>query len=167
VLEADAGGLAAGLPATVTLEAQPGVEYGAKIQRVDTLARPRFRGTPVQYFGLTLRLDRTDPAVMKPGQRVSAHLKLDPRESALVVPRQAVGEQDGRKVVWRKGASGSFTPVEVALGPSGLGRVVIETGIEPGDEIALRDPTHDPGETDKDQAPSQPAAPASPGGGES
>ena len=41
VLEADAGGLKAGKPATVAVESAPGVTYPARIQRVDALAKPR------------------------------------------------------------------------------------------------------------------------------
>lgn len=140
VLEADAGGLAPGKPATVSLESRPGVEHAARIGRVDALAKPRFRGSPVQYFGVTLSLDRTDPAVMKPGQRVRALLRLDERPRALTVPRQAVFEKDGRTVLYRMNGAG-FDPVPVALGPSGAGRVVIESGLRAGDAVALADPT--------------------------
>jgi multidrug efflux pump subunit AcrA (membrane-fusion protein) len=140
VLEADAGGLAPGKPATVTLESRPGDEHAARISRVDTLARPRFRGSPVQYFGVTLALDRTEPGVMKPGQRVRARLHLDERSGALTVPRQAVFEREGRTVVYRRHGDG-FEPVEVKLGPSGAGRVVIESGLRPGDAVALADPS--------------------------
>jgi len=160
VLEADAGGLAVDLPATVVLEAHPGMTYRAKVKRVDTLARPRLRGTPVQYFSLTLELERTDPAVMKPGQRVRAEVVVDERASALVVPREAVTEKDGKKIVYRQTRSG-FEPVEVALGPEALGRVVLEKGIEEGDRIAVRDPTRPAEEpVPEDKAPSAPSAPA-------
>jgi len=142
VLEADAGGLAPGKPATVTLESRPGVEHAARIGRVDALAKPRFRGSPVQYFGVTLALDRTDPDLMKPGQRVRALLRLDERPRALTVPRQAVFDREGKTVVYRRQGD-RFQPVEVALGPSGAGRVVIEgreSGLRPGDVVALADP---------------------------
>src|SRR5204862_4178147 len=64
VLEADAAGLAAGKKATVRIESAPGVIYPGTITQVDKLARPRTRGVPVQYFGVTVTLDRTDPAAM-------------------------------------------------------------------------------------------------------
>jgi multidrug efflux pump subunit AcrA (membrane-fusion protein) len=96
---------------------------------------------PIQYFGVTLDLERTDPSVMKPGQRVRAILMLDELEDVLVVPRDAVFDDDDRKIVYRR-ANWSFEPVEVELGPSALGRVVIESGVEEGDVIALKDPTH-------------------------
>jgi HlyD family secretion protein len=143
VLEADAGGLSPGKAATMVLESQPGIEHAARIARVDSLAKPRFRGSPVQYFGVILALDRTEPEVMKPGQRVRAALRLDERSAALTLPRQAVFERDGRMVVYRRGSAG-FEPAEVELGPSGAGRVVIERGLAEGDVVALTDPSRPP-----------------------
>jgi multidrug efflux pump subunit AcrA (membrane-fusion protein) len=157
VLEADAGGLAPGRPATVTLESRPGVEHAARIARVDSLARPRFRGSPVQYFGVTLALDRTDPGVMKPGQRVRALLRLDERPRALTVPRQAVFERDGGTIVYRR-QLGRFEPVEIRLGPSGAGRVVVDSGLAPGDAVALVDPTR-PAEPEETETPGGAPAP--------
>jgi multidrug efflux pump subunit AcrA (membrane-fusion protein) len=139
VLEADAGGLGTGLDAAVRVEARSDAVFAARVERVDSLARPRVRGSPVQYFGLTLSLGRTDPEVMKPGQRVRAEIVLDHRAEALVVPREAIFERDGRKLAFRR-RGGSFEPVEVVLGPVALGRVVVEAGLEAGDEVALRDP---------------------------
>jgi len=162
VLEADAGGLAVGLSATVVLEAHPELTTKAKVKRVDTLARPRQRGTPVQYFSLTLELERTDPALMKPGQRVKAEVITDERPAALVVPRQAVVEKEGKKLVYRQTGSG-FEPVEVVLGPEALGRVVVEKGVEEGDRIAARDPTRPAEEQAPEEKPSP--APSAPGGG--
>jgi multidrug resistance efflux pump len=141
VLEADAGGLAVGKPATVTVEAHPGVEYAARIVRVDSLAKPRLRGSPVQFFSATLELARTEPRVMKPGQRVQAVLRLEARRGALVVPRQAVFERDGRHVVYRRRAAGGFDVVQVELGPADVGTAVVVAGLAGGDLVALRDPT--------------------------
>jgi RND family efflux transporter MFP subunit len=140
VLEADAAGLEVGLPAKVSLEAHPGRVYEATVKKVDALAKRRFNQVPVQYFAVTLELERTDPEVMKPGQRVNATLSLDERENAVTVPRQAVFEHEGRTVVYAR-RGGDLEPVEVELGPTSLGRVVIESGLEEGERIALCDPT--------------------------
>jgi len=139
VLEADAGGLAPGLPATVVVEAHPGREFPAKIKKVDTLAKRRTGWIPVQYFGATLELDATDAAVMKPGQRVRAVLSLDRQPDAISIPRNAVFEKDGKTVVYKRGGSG-FAAVAVELGPAAVGRVVVTSGLNAGDVIALRDP---------------------------
>ena len=160
VLEADAGGLKPGKPATVTVESAPGTSYPARIRRVDALAKPRIPGSPVQYFAVTLELPTTDPRVMKPGQRVMATLLLDESRDALLVPRQAVFDKEGRSVVYRqrKGREG-FEPVEVKLGPSTMGRVVLASGIAPGDVLALRDPTR-PAGAPLDNQPAQPKPPS-------
>lgn len=145
VLEADAGGLAVGLPADVTVESRPDLRFKARVSKVDALAKPRVNWVPVQYFGVTLELARTEPEIMKPGQRVRTELMLDARKDAISIQREAVLEKDGKKIVYRRSGWG-FEPVEVALGPSALGRVVIEKGLKEGDAVALSDPTRPAGE---------------------
>ncbi len=140
VLEADAGGLAVERPALVILEGRPDVTFEAKIRRVDNVPKPRARGIPVQYFGVTLALSQTDPAIMKPGLRVHATLMLEERSNSVAVPLQAVFEREGQKVAYRL-TKGQFDAVPVVLGPVSHGRVIVEQGLEEGDVIALRDPT--------------------------
>lgn len=140
ILEADAGGVVPGKVAEVQVEGKPDLVLSARVTRVDSLANPRIRGNPVQYFGATLSLSRSDPATMKPGQRVSGVIHLEKLESVVSVPRQAVFDVDGRRSVYKKGRDG-FSPVAVELGAAGLGRVVITKGVTEGDVIALADPT--------------------------
>lgn len=140
VLEADAGGLAVGKAARVWVEAHPERSFAATVARVDDLARPRVQGSPVQYFGVTLELDVTDPELMKPGQRVRAELEQLDREEVIALPRQAVFEEDGDSVAWVARGDG-FEPVVLVLGEGTPGRVIVESGLEPGDRVALRDPS--------------------------
>src|SRR5260370_30120783 len=140
VLEADAAGLAVGQKATLTIESQPNVIWRGNVSQVDKLARPRFRGVPVQYFGVTLSLDRTDPKVMKPGARVRAVLEVENRANAFSIPRQALFEKEGKKIVYRQ-RHGTFDAVPVTIGTSSAGRVVVTSGIAKGDDLALTDPT--------------------------
>jgi Membrane-fusion protein len=142
VLEADAAGLAVGEKATLSIEGKPGSVITGKISQVDKLARPRFPRVPVQYFGATITLDRTDPAVMKPGARVRAVLDVEDRQGAFSIPRQAIFEKQGKKLVYRKHGN-KFEPVTIEIGSSSAGRVVVTKGLTKGDEIALRDPTEE------------------------
>ncbi len=139
VLEADAGGLAPGKPATVVIEAHPERQYSAVIGRVDTVAKPRLRSSPVQYFGVTLELETTDPEVMKPGHRVRATLLLVNLEDALVVPRQAVHERNGERVVFVRNGR-RFKPCPVQVKAASLGLLAIDGAVSPGDLVALREP---------------------------
>jgi len=139
VLEADAGALAEGKPARMVVEAHPERSYEATLRTVGKLAQQRLRSSPVQYFTVTLELADPDREQLFPGQRVEAELFLADLADALVVPRQAIFERDGRTVVYRR-RDGAFTAVPVRLGLTGPGRAVIEEGLEAGDEVALADP---------------------------
>jgi HlyD family secretion protein len=144
VLEADAAGLAAGQKATLVLEADARTPFTGTVKSVDKVARPRIPRQPVQYFGATVELHRTDSTLMKPGARVRAVLDVERQTGAVAIPRQALFEKDGKKLVYRKNGNG-FAPVEVTLGSSSAGRVVVTKGLKAGDEIALADPTGDGG----------------------
>jgi HlyD family secretion protein len=139
VLEADAGGLKVGKPARVVLESHAERVYSATIASIDTLAKRPRSGVPTQYFGLVLAFERTEPEVMKPGGRVKATLVLD-SQKALSVPRHAVFERDGRRVVYRW-QGGRFEAVPIELGATTPGRVVVSSGLNAGDRIALADPS--------------------------
>lgn len=136
VLEADAGGLAAGQEAEVRIDAAPDQVYKARIVRLDAAARPRFRGSPVQYFAVTLAFEPGAGARGKLGQQVSARLFVARRDDALVLPRQAVRQVEGKALVEVE-RNGQLATVEVKLGPAAAGRVVIEEGLAAGDRVAL------------------------------
>jgi len=141
ILEADAGGLEVGCEGEVILESHPDRPVSAKVKKVAALAMSRGYRSPVQYFEVVMELEKTEPEWMKPGQRVRAELYLDRASDVLSVPREAVFEQDdGTRVVYR-GNGWDFEAVEVELGAAALGRVIIESGLEEGDTIALHDPT--------------------------
>ncbi|MFQ5742283.1 MAG: efflux RND transporter periplasmic adaptor subunit [Acidobacteriota bacterium] len=162
VLEADAGGVQIGVPAQVALEAHPGEVFAAKVRKIAALAKRRTRYSPVQYFEVELALEHSDPAKMKPGQRIRVTLILQNLEDVLTVPREAVFEgEDDSKLVYRQ-SGGDFEPVEVELGPAALGRVVIESGLSEGDIIALQDPTR-LGEESEQETASPAGGPPSPG----
>jgi HlyD family secretion protein len=139
VLEGDAAGLAVGRTAQVQVEGRPGPPIAAKVSRVDALAKSRQRQSPVKYFETVLTLDNTAAVVLKPGQKVRATLLLGELQEALVVPRGALFEKEGRRFVHRL-EGGRFRAVDVTVGGRSLGTVVVETGLAPGDRVALQDP---------------------------
>ncbi|MCA1732014.1 MAG: efflux RND transporter periplasmic adaptor subunit [Acidobacteria bacterium] len=140
VLEADAGGIATGQEATIIVESYPGRPFKGKVEKVEPIAKPRFRGSPVQYFGVTLALDETDAKIMKPGARVRATITLEKSESAIALPRQAIFDLDGKKVVYRRSREGEFEPVRIETGTSTVGSISITKGLAEGDVIALEEP---------------------------
>ncbi|HYO78491.1 MAG TPA: HlyD family efflux transporter periplasmic adaptor subunit, partial [Thermoanaerobaculia bacterium] len=142
VLEADAAGLAVDQKATLFLEADARAQFAGKVKSVDKMARPRIPRQPVQYFGVSVELERTDPKLMKPGARVRAILEVENQANAFAIPRQAVFDKEGKRLVYVKKGE-RFVPVEVTIGSSSAGRVVVTKGLSRGDEIALEDPEAD------------------------
>jgi multidrug resistance efflux pump len=138
VLEADGGALTEGQAATVVVESAPGRTFAGKLKRVAKLAKPRDPKVPVQYFAVTISLERTHPEVMKIGNRVRATI-VEEASEALAIPRQAVFTRDGVDFVYRATAGG-FERAPVTLGPATPGRVVVTEGLDDGDAIALREP---------------------------
>ena len=61
-------------------------------------------------------------------------------EGVIAIPRGALFEKDGKRVVYRR-EGGGFAPVEVTVGRNSVSRVVVEKGLRDGDRIALRDPS--------------------------
>ena len=139
VLEADGAGLKEGQKARFAIEGRPGEEYEATVSRVEPLAKTRDWQSPVKYFETTLSLTR-DPGTLKPGQKVRAVLRLDEADGVLSIPRGALFEKDGKRVVYRRSGSG-FEAVEVTTARQSISHLVVGSGLAAGDVIALRDPS--------------------------
>ncbi|TFG38371.1 MAG: HlyD family efflux transporter periplasmic adaptor subunit, partial [Candidatus Aminicenantes bacterium] len=161
VLEADAGDLSEGQNATIWLDASPEISHAATVKKIDPMAGRRNRRVPVQYFRTVLALAETDTATMKPGTRVRSEIVIADFDAAITVPRQAVCSVGGEPVVYRWTHRG-FEPIVVELGPAAIGRMVIASGLDTGDVIALRDPTatNEEGSSDIEDSTS-PAVPGS------
>ena len=67
-------------------------------------------------------------------------MRLDEADGVLAIPRGAVFEKDGKRVVYRR-SGGAFVPVEVTTARQSISHLVLATGLAAGDVIALRDPS--------------------------
>ncbi|MBW3565136.1 MAG: HlyD family efflux transporter periplasmic adaptor subunit [Acidobacteria bacterium] len=136
ILEADAGGVSVGQTAEVRIDSVPNRTFRGEVKRVDSVARPRVRGVPVQYFGVIVSFAATEPEAMKPGARVSAKITIEELDDVVTVPRQAVWDRDGRRFVHVE-RGGKFVPAEIQTGAASLGRVVVTSGLDEGDLVVL------------------------------
>jgi HlyD family secretion protein len=159
VLEGDAFGLAQGNGARIEVDGQPGLSYEAKVKRVDTLAKPRERGSPVKYFETWLDLPPEAFRNVKPGQRVRATILLAELKDALWVPRGALFQKEGRRYVLKADGS-SLKETDVTVGAATLGRIQVLTGLAAGDRVALSDPRRSRGAGGGDAASAGPSAPS-------
>lgn len=102
VAEADVLRVKLDQPATVTLEALPGVSFPGRVVEIGASALPvTGTGAAAREFRVKVRLDRPDSS-LRPGLTCDAEILTARREGVLTVPLQAV--------VIRSGSDGRETP---------------------------------------------------------
>jgi hypothetical protein len=139
VLESEASGLKEGLPVSVILDYEPGRVFAGKVAGIDTIAKPLSEDSPLKYFETRVRLDVTDPGLMKPGIQVRASIFVEKLAGVIAVPNQAlVFEADKAFVLVRKGGRVQRRPVD--MGARSLTQTVITKGLEAGGRILLGQP---------------------------
>jgi HlyD family secretion protein len=122
----------------VRVEAYPALKFTGKVTLVGTLAQEEKERRGTKFFGVTLALNESDPR-LRPGMTARVEIQVEERASALSIPLDAVFEKEGRHVCYA--ASGRHARErDVVLGPSNQDRVVVESGLRPGERVCLRDP---------------------------
>ncbi len=136
VLESEAAGLKGDLPATITLDSSPGVAFNGKVDGMDTIAKPLEEGSPLKYFEVKISLEKTDPAIMKPGSLVKTKIFVRKLENVLAVPNQALFFNDGHTYInVMKGSK--MEKRAVKTGDRSLTRTVVTEGLTAGEKVVL------------------------------
>ena len=138
--ESDRGRLAVGQQASVRIEAVPGREFKARIERISVLARVDFSSgwPPTRNFDLGLILTEVDPRI-RPGMSAVARIATDRVLNVVLVPVESIFQQSGHPVVYRLDGS-RFEERRVEVTRRGREQAVVASGIAPGDRIATRRP---------------------------
>jgi HlyD family secretion protein len=140
--ESDRGRLTAGEEAVIRIDAVPGKEFKARIERISVLARADFSSwPPTRLFDLGLVLLDVD-ANIRPGMSAVARIPTDRVPDVLLVPTESVFQRDGRSIVYRLDGSG-FEERTVEVTRRGREQAIIKSGVEPGDRVATRRPSAD------------------------
>ena len=94
---------------------------------------------PARDFDLELVMADPD-ARLKPGMTASVRIAVARFPDALVVPARAVTLVNGRPTVYVQDGSG-FEPRAVVMKRRGREQVALASGVEPGERVALENPT--------------------------
>ena len=139
--EADRGRLNPGQDATVRIEAVPGKEFRARIDRISLLARVDFSSgwPPPKNFDLGLVLLDADPRI-RPGMTAVARIATEKVPDMVLVPTEALFQKDGSPVVYVLEGS-KFVERRVQVSRRGKEQAAIASGLEPGVKVAIRRPT--------------------------
>jgi len=79
--------------------------------------------------------------LLRPGLLADVEIVVEKIPDALHVPAQAVFQKNGKYVVFVQGKDGKYTPREVQLLKQSESTMVLSGGVQPGEIIALGDPT--------------------------
>jgi RND family efflux transporter MFP subunit len=141
VEEAERGQLKLGQSATVQLDALPDRSFDGHVETISPTASMDFgAGWPIpRNFALELSLTGSDPR-LTPGMGATIRVAVDRVPDGIVVPTNSLFRKAGRTVAYvRRGSRFEETLVEVTR-QSG-DEALIAKGLQPGDRLALKDPT--------------------------
>ena len=139
ISQADIERVHIGQRATVRLDAYPGLVMRGKVESVGSLA---VGGRRTSYYmreiPVRVTLEGSDPRII-PDLSASADVVIGEQEGALLLPREAVREENGKPVVYVKQEAG-FAPREVELGGLSTTQVSVTSGLQEGEEVAMQTP---------------------------
>lgn len=135
VFEKDLAKLQVGADAEVELNAYPLTHFNGKIaylgQQIDPVARTVTARIPLTNRDDTLRVGLFGTA------KVAVAGAAQQQPAVLVVPRDAITEVGGKPAVFVQHADGDFELHEVVLGPEGLGKVQVLSGLRQGEAVVV------------------------------
>ena len=141
--ESDRGRLNAGQDARVRLEAVPGRDFKARIEKISLLARVDFASgwPPPRNFDLGLILLEVDPRI-RTGMTAVARIATQRVPNVVLVPSEMIFQRDGSPVVYKLAGS-AFDELRVQVSRRGKEQAIVTSGVAPGDRIATRRPPPD------------------------
>lgn len=160
VHEVDAAKVAVDQVVTVVVDAHPDAKHPGKVAKVADLAVQRKPEATVKHLEVTIALDETT-SVMKPGMTVRAEVLVAHHDDVLAVPQEAVFHKGDESYVFRRGLAG-FARTPVTLGATNDTHVIVTSGLDDGDVVALADPALGADAPPSAGAPGAPAASAPP-----
>jgi len=138
--EIERGRLGVGQAGVVRAEALPDRELKVRVEAISALAKSDFSSwPPPRTFDLAVALEETDPR-LRQGVTVTLRIAVDRLTDAVMVPADAVFERDGQEVVYVV-TSGRPEMRGIDVDRRSAERVVVRSGVEPGEHVALIDPT--------------------------
>src|SRR6185503_18717005 len=103
--EVDAGRVVVGQRVTLRLDTHPDEEFhGTIVNAGRTVQRKKGTQDPLKVLRVDIKLDRTDPAKMRPGMRFQGTIELTRARNAVLVPREAIVVSARGPSVYRRGA---------------------------------------------------------------
>jgi len=138
VNEMDIAKVKTGQKVRITPDAFPDRTFTGTITSVSQIGREKGSGSNIKVFDVTIDLDSTDE-VLKPGITTTNRIIVGTVKNVVSVPIISVLEEEKKTWLFVKNGS-SFDKREVKLGERNDNFVVVKDGLQPGEQVALRNP---------------------------
>ena len=126
--DVDDGRIAAGMPATVTIDGYPNVHFPATISTIAAVAQEEARLSMRRKFRVVVKLAKIDQSLMRPGLSARVEIRRATQNNVLIAPRAAI-DFSGKQPLARL-ASGRN--VAIGVGACNAQECVITSGLDEG-----------------------------------
>ncbi len=128
-------------PLTVHLDAIPDQQFTGKIEEISTIATEDFNaGWPIpRDFDLRITLDQLEPR-LRPGMTAQITIVVDRIPNVLIIPVHASFQKERETFAYVWDGS-KFREQAIEVSRRSGDRIVVSKGLQPGDRVALQDPT--------------------------
>jgi multidrug efflux pump subunit AcrA (membrane-fusion protein) len=135
VNEVDISKVKVGQPVTVVIDAFPDNEYEGVVTSVANIGQT-IRSSSAKVFEVIIQLNESDD-IMKPAMTTQNRILTDSFEDVLQIPSEALYSNDSISYVYTKGKR-----YQVELGVSNENYIIVNKGLEEGDEVLLTEPSN-------------------------
>jgi hypothetical protein len=129
VFNADIAGVRAGLVAEITSDALPGMKLSGTVESIDARTNSQTQTTAVQ-----IQLQTPNPA-LRPGMWVRTSLKIPADSEQPTVPRNAVIDTGGSRIVYVARGEGIFESRTIEIGRPSEDKYPVTSGLSAGERV--------------------------------
>lgn len=138
--ETDRGLLKTGQKATVRVDAIPDKEFTGELADISALAKVDFSSwPPLKNFDIAIQIEGNDPR-LRPGMSATGRVAVERIPDAIIIPAEAAFAKSGHTVAYVQRGRG-FEERVIEIGKRGKNELMVVKGLQPGERVALKDPT--------------------------
>ena len=136
--EIDISKVTRGLKVQIRPDAFSDSTFTGYVSTVANLAQNKDNKSSIKVFPVEIFINESNKNLL-PGLTVSCRIIVDEIEDVLYIPIEALHVESDKSYVFKKTVAG-YDKVEVQTGRTNSDYVIIESGLDKGDKVALVDP---------------------------
>ena len=136
--EVDISQVTKGLKVQIRPDAFSDSIFTGTVTTVANLAQNKDNKSKIKVFPVEIVIDQSNKNLL-PGLTVSCRIIVDEINDVCYVPLEALHVEGDKSYVYKKTVTG-YDKVQVQTGPTNSDYVIIESGLDEGDKVALVDP---------------------------